>query len=273
MPSMYAPKPTLSFSRPEFLGFLPRGNELFAADVYVAAMGRSGSTVLCDLMSHSMHVCLIEPRFDFGVFDQHIRTQILNAGVVIAEDSWGEPGSRDNAGLRDRYRRGFVPSLCQMVRWGAKEVRPELHEPTIDTINAKRIVVLVRDARDVMCSYYEKIVHGGGDHEGSVNYVSGYLPKAAETLALLASRPNAIVARYEDFTKSASDLRSLERRMDWPLIGKPNASFSSIARAAEAERHKGAVTPAQAYDRESSLDFMASTLEQCATYQRTFGYD
>lgn len=267
-----APLPTVDLPPRDQSGFLSAGNDVLRADVYIAAMGRSGSTVLCDLMTYPKNVCLIEPRFASGARSSRLLQQLRSAQVMISHQEWKALESRSAAGYLERYKTMLSPALKQCDRWAAKEVRPEFHAPTIATINPKRILVLVRNANDVAYSLYDKYQRDGGDARTASTYVREYLSASAKTLVGIASSQNVLVCRYEDFTRSPADMQALAVKLDWPLQGTPNASFDKLKRSAEADRHKGLLTAARSYQGRPPLDFLEAALDGCRTYQETFGY-
>lgn len=266
------PSAHITLFPPEESGFLPANNSMFEAELYVAAMARSGSTVLCDLMTYQGNLCLIEPCFMRGATDLKMLDQFHNAGIRLAEHDWKRLKSKTATGYSERYMNMLAPALLRCDRWGAKEVRPEYHVPTIATLNPKRVLVLVRDARDVAHSLFDKVQRDGGSREEAVLYVEGYLPAAAQSLETLAKRLDVIISRYEDFTCSQEEMRSLATKLDWPLLGRPNSSFVGLNRVEEANLHKGAISKARTYRNRTNPGFLEGVLARCAGYQKTFAY-
>ncbi len=273
----------LTLAPPEMSGFLAEDEApgLFAADIYIAAMGRSGSTLLCNLMTFEPgHLCIHEPWFMNGMSNESARVQFAQAGIDIAEEIWRHgvlPRRHDSYLLR--YRELIAPALSRLTRWGAKEVRGEFHLPTILTIRPKRILLLGRDIRQVAFSLYSKDLTEGSSEEMARKFSFGYASLAARKLVELREmlpHPNFSIARYEDFSASISALSELARVLDWPFAGTPNANFDTFGRASEAKRHGGRMTRAQFYadgDFPPDVVRIADELaELFPDYQRLFGY-
>lgn len=272
-------KPVLALPDADCSGFLcPReGRELFNADIYIAAIARSGSTLLCDLMTFPTgNICLIEPRFYAGMRAERSQFQLKAAGFDIPDERWKALESKTKASYMERYTELIAPVLRQCTRWGVKEVRAELHRPTIETINPAKILVLVRNARDVAVSLCQKILQSGGSPADAAQFVEGYLSRNCACLVEFADSANTIVARYEDFARSETELRNLAVALDWPFEGIPNQSFERLGRSVEAERHTGTVTSARRHDLRSLPPELFSVIEKslpdCELYQRRFGY-
>jgi len=263
-------------------GFLPSPDAagLVRADVYIAAMGRSGSTLLCSLMTFAPgHLCLNEPWFVKGVASRRSYSDLRGAGVEMTPGEWARgQGAGDFGGYLERYRQVIVPVLNRMEKWGAKEVRPEFHVPTMRTIDPKRLVLLVRDVRQVVFSLFLKDLRDGASQEDALHFAVGYSLKAAtEILRLHATRKHPVlVVRYEDFTSSRESLLALSRELGWEFRGSPNARFEQIGRDHEAERHQGKVTRARPRSGTDLPEAVARAADHQADrlidYQRVFGY-
>lgn len=255
-------------------GFLSRAESapIFQAHVFIAAMARSGSTLLCDLMTvPRQRFCIVEPWFVLGVRGDSLAEQFERNAGLPKKQFEAETRHRSHARFLERYRSVLAPSLSRLERWGVKEVRPELHQPTIDTINPRRIVVLVREISSVISSLQIKNRRNGISDEQSLAWIQNYIPIAAETLIAVADRSDSLVVRYEDFIGSPDTRASLAKSIDWPLDGTPNASFDIFGRHAEAARHGGSISsyPSEAVKLPEPLFQLAAA---CRDYQRRFRY-
>lgn len=269
------PEPgTITLPPPDRSGFLSReeSGQIFQAHVYVAAMARSGSTLLCDLMTvPGKRFCIVEPWFVLGVRGDSLAEQFERNAGLPKERFEAETRHRSHARFVERYRSVLAPSLSRLERWGVKEVRPELHQPTIDTINPRRIVVLVRDISSIISSLQIKNSRNGISNEQSLAWIQNYIPSAAQTLSALADRSDTLVVRYEDIIGSPDARASLASSIDWPLDGTPNASFDIFGRQAEASSHAGSISSrsTEALKLPEPLSQLAAA---CGDYQRRFGY-
>lgn len=249
---------------------------LFHADVYIAAIARSGSTLICGLLTYPPdHLCLVEPWFIWGMRGQACFRQLQRFGLRITERDWLTAlFPREKASFVRRYGSFIAPHLASVRKWGAKEVRPEFHLPTIETINPRFVLVLVRDIRDVVRSLARKQAAEGMDESESTAWISGYCTAAAPCLLRLRSRPRSITVRYEDFVASEAARADLGGRLDWPLVGRVNADFDLFGRGSEAAAHRGRVSPAVHPQSSEWVEALAEEMHaRCADYQGAFCYD
>lgn len=193
--------------------------------VYIAAMGRSGSTMLANLLHNPPGcVALVEPNL---LSDAPTAECLRQAAESGQQD--GEPWSA----VLDRAR-----------AWGLKEVRADLHEPTIRLLRPQHILVLLRDPLAAAVSLYEK-----GIADGDLHRLAWLEARAREPLRVLpavAVDPRAVVVAYERFVTDDSSRDALARYIDWPLTGDPNRGLARWNRAREIGLHGGAVTAKRA---------------------------
>ena len=252
------------------------------ADVYIASLGRSGSTLVANLMTTPPdRLVLVEPLLhrgggNAGMFDQMARWGWPVGAGDLAR--WREPTTGQSP--VDRAAAVLAGLLAGLARWGVKEVDPTAHRPGIALLRPKRVIVLVRDIRDVMLSYMEKF-----RREGRSDFGGDLLRRLAEGTRVLtwladglgAGGPLRIV-RYEDFVASADERATLARWLDWPLDGDPDRNLDLYRRTYEIERHRGIVSPVSVGRRAraaSSADaaLVARIGDLLAGYQRRFGYE
>jgi hypothetical protein len=251
------------------------------ADVYIASIGRSGSTLIANLMTTPPdRLVLVEPMLHRGGGNAGMFDQMASWGWRVGADElarWRKPppgqspAERASAVLADR--------LAGLARWGVKEVDPVCHLPSIALLRPKRVIVLVRDIRDVMLSFMEKF-----QQEGRSSFSGELLQRVvhgAQVLTWLADGqcgggPRRIV-RYEDFVASAAERAALAHWLDWPLDGDPDRNLDLYRRGYEIERHRGAVSQASVGRHArvaGSADgvLVARMGKFLSGYQRQFGY-
>ena len=267
----------MASDRPE-TGFLTADDpRVFEADLYIAAMGRSGSTYLANLLTNPPHSwVMVEPWFVNGAFNASVKRGAAELGWPLDDRYWRLPtqGKTHDAFL-ERYRNFLAPRLRTLTRWGVKEVRPEFHEPTIATINPKRIIILVRNMRDVASSLLEKQLRQGTLAERGYQWTAEYCRSSAESLMRLHDRLPAErirVVRYEDLTAHPDKRSELEEWLDWPMAGNPSTFLVELGRGYEIERH---ANPGAAVERQLPEGAGAVIKRICAenaSYGRHFGY-
>lgn len=249
------------------------------AHVYIAAMGRSGSTMLANLLTRPPgRWLLIEPLLPKGGKGKALHEQARRFGFDIPDEEWSHLPNETDA---SRIRRLFSERLSNLSRWGVKEVRGELHEATIQMIRPAKIIVLVRDIADVALSLHEKRERNpdpARDREWMRRYVIG----AAGNIVLLhkniaSSTGSVKTVRYEDFVTNPDTRRQLEEWLDWPLAGEPTANLAMFEREYEIERHGNRITDTsvERRNRELSIEearFAQEMSEKASEYQKYFGY-
>lgn len=247
-------------------------------DFYIAAIGRSGSTMLSNWLSTPPdRIVFMEPFFLRPMNSRLLRIQLANLGMPVSDAEWE---ASDPSAL-DRFRRLMVPRL-EGRRWAAKEVLCEEHEAMTETFAPPRVLVSVRNIEDVALSFFEKHrLQDNLDRFGD-DWVADYCRRESSgILAYLARLEQAAiparVVRYEDFTASAEERAGLLEFVGWPGGGEVTANLDDFDRGFEVERH-GTGIAASARDRASRAlapeiaAAAAAIAEECGNYQRRFGY-
>lgn len=253
--------------------------DLPTPDLFVAALGRSGSTLLANLLTTPPHRWLVvEPRFADASTGRDVIAQARSFGLDVDPNEWlPRPGETP----AQRIGRVFGERLRRLQRWGLKEVRPNLLEPTLTRLRPKRVVVLVRDLRDVALSLYEKSLRDNHPERGEA-WLRDYLiaaPTGVLAVANAATGPNQRVVRYEDLVGDPAYRAELASWLDWPLDGQPDRNLAELyGRGQEVERHAGAVTDRSLHrHRDATLpaaarDLVAWAHERVPEFQQRFGY-
>jgi hypothetical protein len=251
-------------------------------DVYIASLGRSGSTLIANLMTTPPdRLVLVETQLHRGGGYAGMFDQMARWGWQVGADElarWQKPPPGQSPA--ERAAAVLADRLIGLARWGVKEVDPTAHKPGIALLRPKRVIVLVRDIRDVMLSFVEKFQREGrSDYSGEIRW---RLIDGARVMTWLADGqcgggPMRIV-RYEDFVASADERAALARWLDWPLDGDPDRNLDLYRRNYEIERHRGVVSQVSVGRRAQVAGTATGVLvarmgEFLARYQRRFGYN
>lgn len=256
--------------------FLPNG--LAPPDFYVAAIGRSGSTMLCNwLSSPPQHLVFLEPFFLRPMNSRLLRIQLRDFGMPVCDDDWAQ---RDET-APDRFDRLMYHRLMGR-NWALKEVLCEEHVRVIDALNPGKVLITVRNIGDVALSFFEK--HRTQDNldrfgdDWVVRYCLEESRGILDYQQLLANKgvPSRVV-RYEDVTNSPAELTSVAAFVGWPGGGLTSKHFAEFDRSFEVERHGTSISDRTRSRSDRNLGYDEVRLseaiaEQCADYQRAFGY-
>jgi hypothetical protein len=247
-------------------------------DFYVAAIGRSGSTMLCNWLCRPPgQLVFIEPFFLRPSNPRLLRIQLADFGLAASDSEWAE---RDETGA-DRFRRIMGPRLAGK-QWALKEVLAEEHSAVLDAFAPPRVLLTVRNIRDVALSFFEK-------HRIQTNldrfddaWVHDYCIRESEGMARLIERLRAEgiphrVVRYEDFTRSEAERRAVAEFVGWQGGGRVDSHLERFDRKFEVERHGLQISSRPRAAGERALGAVEYELaediaKQATEYQREFGY-
>lgn len=256
-------------------GYLPPDNEIFRADLYIAAMGRSGSTALANMLTTPpKRWVLTEPWFINGAMSKTIRGRWSEFGWADNDKDWWLPAAqRTNEHFAQRYSDFLVPHLAKLDAWGVKEVRGDFHAPTIATIRPVKIIVLVRDIRDVIRSLLEKQIRQGSEATHGRPWIEQYISTASVSLVTIASAnaDNVKVVKFEEIMNNPAAERNLAEWLNWPLDGDPSAGLIEHGRGYEIKRRTEGEPRVLPVDAATVIEEIAA-VHSAAAYQRHFGY-
>jgi hypothetical protein len=216
------------------------GNQSLNCHVYIAAMGRSGSTMLANMLTQPpSHCVLVEPWLPKGRQGPKLLEQLRRFGVPISDSSSINSKRGSEADSQRRIERLLDEMLGGLSHWGIKEVRPEMHFPTLKMVTPEMIILQVRNIRDVTLSLIEKHARGS-DRRYNLEWTRKYICTAASTIVKLrrsVEKTRFRIIRYEDFVTSAKARQELEEWLQWPLDGDPGRNLDLFDRYYESERH------------------------------------
>jgi hypothetical protein len=222
--------------------------------IYIAAIRRSGSTILSEMLTDPPRSFIFrEPRLARGVFDikpgDAERMAELGIDLHKFRRCWVCPVRKGRA-MRG-FRRKLYPSLLEHFdQVGVKEISHSRWRRYDKSFPGMRIVALARDPRDVYLSLLDRAGKGTETAQDvaapaaaaeAINRQLAHQREMVEqrgalkvTYEQLCTDPNAF-ARIRDFCQSP---------LDQPGVpGQFNAS--NVARADEAALHAGRLTPSR----------------------------
>lgn len=255
-------------------------NEGVNCHVYIAAMGRSGSTMFANLLTRPPSRCvLIEPWLPKGARGPKLIEQLRRFGVPVTDSGAIPPNQSAEADSEKWIEQKLDQLLGRLSHWGVKEVRSELHFPTLEMVRPEKIILQVRNIRDVTLSLVEK--HAlKPDKRYNLEWIRNYVCTSAKTIVKLkrSIEPSRFqILRYEDFVTHAGTRQELEKWLQWPLDGDPGRNLDLFDRAYESERHGNSIgqSSVDRWTRESDparINF-ADEMANCnAEYQSQFCY-
>lgn len=248
-------------------------------DVFIAGMGRAGTTMLGNLLTvPPSHWVLTEPGLTRGDMGEHVRQQAERFGITIDAEEWlsGGPGESALA----RFERVLAPRLAG-VRWGVKEVNPIGYDELRRLFNPEKTLLAVRDIRDCGLSLIEKHEkHPTGNPAHTESWMHRRLLDAAIALVKIQREtpPDRLrVVRYEDFVSDPAQRTALATWLDWPLDGDPGRCLDLYNRDDEPLKHaggigSGSVRRSAREHRPEWLAFADQLARDAADYQTAFGY-
>jgi hypothetical protein len=257
--------------------FLPAS--VSAPDFYIAAMGRSGSTLLCNWLTRAPdRVVFMEPFFLRDMNSRLLRIQLEQIGMAASDDEWVRRPDED---ARSRFARLMGPRLAGR-HWALKEVVAEEHDQAIAQLRPKKLIISVRDIVDVALSFFEKHRRQDNLDRFTDEWVATYCERESAALARLRREADerglpCFVVHYEKFTQDDETRGALERFVGWRGGGDVAAGLDRYERSFEVERHGEAISARILRGEERFLDddhrHLAEIISRkCREYQGMFGY-
>ncbi len=249
-------------------------NALPPAAVYIAALPRSGSTMLANLLSSPPdRWVLVEPGLHTPRLSPSLAVQINRFRAASAT-----PPHRPLA--VDAPRRLLVKNLAELLgtlsAWGLKEVGSD-HRSVIAYARPAKTIILVRDIRDALLSLLEKHDQPGRHWESAS--LMAHLAECCAALIRLSQEKDATtrIYRYEDLVSSASERQTLSDWLSWPLNGDTTRNLDLYNRQYEAVRHQGTISAGSVgrHAREGNhtrVEVAAQFSAMLQDFSTTFGY-
>lgn len=254
----------------------------------VAVMGimRSGTTLVADLLTvRGKSLVLSEPNLHGRWSDNtvaQIRKLVVDFGIEVPALP-AKPPPR----IFPWFDRAVAPKLAELDFWGVKYVDLVSWETLFERYPPEKLVLCVRDLREVAISAVELVermvlAFAGGQHMRDEAWVFARLCYTVHQLMSLRRRPH-FVLRYEDLVSDADARRRLADYVGLERLGEErlNLMIESARRNEwEADKHGGggAIT-AKALGRferepEGPMKAMAERLWRLlGEYNVAFGYD
>lgn len=257
----------------------PVDSTLPAMDLFIAGMGRAGTTLLANLLTVPPSQWIItEPGITRGDMGEHVRQQAARFGLEISAAEWndGAPGETALA----RFARVLAPRL-DGVRWGVKEVNPAGYDDLLRLFRPRKMVLAVRDIRDCAFSLLEKHAKVARPNPAHTrDWMHGRLLDAARALVKLHRETPADrlrVVRYEDFVTDPARRVELAAWLGLELDGDPARCLDLYGREDEPLKHEGgigagSVNRGATERRPDWIAFADRLARDAADYQAAFGY-
>ena len=247
-------------------------------DFVMASLGRSGSTMIANWLTHPPgEIVLIEPFLFAPTNPEMLHRQFAELGMPATAEEW----AHQDADWQARFARLFAPRLTGR-RWAVKEVVGEEHRKLIAAFGPLPVVFTVRDIDAIAASFFEKHRLQGNRDRFDVEWVANYCRRETGLITALRAELEATgtpchVVRYEGFVASEEERAILARFVGWAGEGDVARHMGHFGRSFETRRHgavvSGATPPLAARGLEpEELRLVSAIAEDCADYRATFGY-
>lgn len=254
-------------------------------DIAVMGLMRSGSTLLSDLLTIRGE-CLIlsEPnilgRWSPTVVDR-IHQLALNFGL---DPGPAPPKPEEWETYRAYFDEVMLPQLEKLPRWGAKYVDIVDWRPTIQRYRPKRLILTVRDIRDVTISSIDRIARlklafYGRKYLRDEAWVLSHLAYTVHELMALSELPHLLV-RYEDMASDPQVRQRVAEFVGFERLSdrRENLEAAGMMRKWELAKHgEGLSTRSIGRNREEPHGPVKALAERVwrllPEYSEAFGYE
>ncbi|MTW22763.1 sulfotransferase [Allochromatium palmeri] len=221
-----------------------------SAPVLIFGLARSGTTLLCDLLSAPgeslvLHEPMLLRRWTDGR-EQRLRLTLEQAGITADFD----PAHFDPRRLAlPWFEQQVLPALRQLPLWGMKEVYLEEAPQLVERFAPRALLLCVRRLEDVVLSFVDLLVRSqmafpGGRLMRDEAWIIERLRFDLQQLLSLRSRPHRLV-RYEDLVSDPATAQALCRALGLARCAEAAMNFSAETqpnRVEELEKHGPALT-------------------------------
>lgn len=232
-------------------------------DLYIASMGRSGSTLIANWLS--------VPALGQFVFVEPNLTQGVSALLITQMERFG----LETSVVGGHTLASFAAAMAGK-RWGIKEVKGELHRYVGDSIRPRRVVITVRDIEEVYLSLVEKHRVQGVEDRFDLAWSAGYcVRESAYLLELSLAHPDYHVVRYHEFVESPAARERLTAATGFVGGGIVDLNFDLFNRSHESGIYQGRIAARNRpylTIRKDDARAAREVAARCAGYQEHFGY-
>ncbi len=218
--------------------------------IYIGALRRSGSTMLCEALTQPPHSLVFnEPNIAFRRFVIRPKeTELLNqCGIDLAAfvKRWSILHRRL---LLYGFRKRLMPRIARhFAQIGIKEIFHTNWRAVLSGFPDSRIVLTARDPRDIYLSLHSRYVSGKAIWRGEftprrvadhLNYEFGYQQE-------MAKECGALKVRYEDLCLDPNELARVLKfvESDIVTVGRLGGFLNAdVSRVMEGKIHDGKIT-------------------------------
>ncbi len=214
-------------------------------DVVVLGLMRSGTTLVSDLLTVPSRSLIFDEPMLFSVWNDQrardIHAVAKASGLRVGSEP---PRRRDYEEMAVYFERGLAPELSKLDLWGVKEVHLNTWHRLLDRYRPKRLILCVRDLRDVALSALDLIrgshlAFPGGQRTRDEAWVVSRLAFDVHQLLTLRSFPHLLL-RYEDLTRDKELRDRLAAYVGLEALGGGalnRETSTGASRVKEIERH------------------------------------
>jgi len=233
-------------------------------DLLVVGMASSGTTLFANLLTNPAEgrLCLNEPRLTTRRGYKEKKQQYFR-----------------RLGATDPTTPAKVADfLFNQKRSGVKEIRARHIVAAVRRYNPKQIVLVVRDARAALVSYYEKNEErNSGQRRSRKKFPARLFVRTAPVMLRLRQEfgDRVVVVQYERFVQDADYRDQIAATLDWPLDGDLTI-FDTQSRASSCVKHEGKISSRSLSrstpDDPAVLRVLTPALRRLALFQSVFCY-
>ena len=217
----------------------------------IAIMGlmRTGSTLVTDMLSQrGRSLILSEPNI-LGMWSPNTVERIHKLALNNGLDPGAEmPTPEQWPRYQNYFDAVLLPQLARLPLWGVKYVDLTDWRLTFERYPPRRMILTVRDLRDVVISAIDRIGHlrlafYGRRHMRDEAWVMANIAYNVHELMALRQRPH-LLARYEDVVKDPGLRQRIVEYagLDSAAGTRENLEAAGFVRQWEMNKHGGAVT-------------------------------
>lgn len=253
----------------------------------IAIMGpmRSGSTLLSDLLTIRGECLILSEPNIMGRWSPTVVERMHRLAVNFGLDPGpAPPQAKDWPSYRAYFDKVMLPQLERLPRWGAKYVDIVDWRPTIKRYRPKRLILTVRDIRDVTISSIDRIARlklafYGRRFLRDEAWVLSHLVFTVHELMALREIPHLLL-RYEDMASDPTMRQKVADYVGFKQLSerRENLEAGGMARQWELAKHgEGISTKSIGRYREEPAGPVKALAERVwrlvPEYSEIFGYE